>query len=88
MKDYLDKLLDSTVTVLTSDNQKYGNIKANIDGNIIIISNVDIPFKQGDLIIRKLPNSTEEKYKIKNPIFKEKSPGLREHFQITVIKES
>lgn len=59
-----DKMLTSIINIEKPDGKQFNNIKAKISSENILIHDVKLPIKNGDIISRKLPNGNIEKFEI------------------------
>lgn len=77
-------LMRDKVTVLKQNGEKYEDIKASVDSDIIYINRSDILIETGDLIQRIMSNRGIETYKVIDPGFHEGSGiGIPAGYQIT-----
>lgn len=84
------KLINDKITLIKNSGKEIKDIDASVQKNKIIILDEKLPFEEGDLITRKLPNGTLEEYKIIDTGFQD-SPfpdKIPSHFNLTVEKSS
>lgn len=84
----LSNMLKDKVTLIKKDGERYENIKASVQKEIIFIDDASLPIEENDRFIRKLSNGLEESYIIIDRGFYEKFSGVNAHYQCEVQKET
>lgn len=83
-----DKFLNDIVTIIKANGERYENIKAQVGSNEIFIHDTNLPIKDGDIILRELPNKTIERFKIIEVVFNREFQSIPANFELKVKKES
>jgi hypothetical protein len=80
--------LTDTVSLVKSDEQRYDNIKALVQPEMIFIADASLPIEEGDRITRELPNGLVESYLVLDRGFYSAMPRMDAHYQVKVRKET
>lgn len=83
--DFLSLCTD-TVSVFKSNGEKFDNIPANVQSDLIFIPGIKPLIDSGDLIHRKMSNGGEETYEVIDPGFHEEFYGISAGYQMNVKK--
>lgn len=81
------KFKTDKVTLIKEDGQKYEDIFANVQPNLIFIDDATLPIEEGDKLIRVLPNSLKEVYVVMDRGLYSGIGGIKAHYQVKVRKE-
>jgi len=79
---------NENVTLVKSNGDRYEDIKASVQSDMIFIDDASLPIEEDDTIIRKLPNGLLEKYRVVDRGFYEKVASIPAHYQVKVQKVS
>lgn len=80
-----EDMAPDNIDIIKPDGKKFENIKAYVQGRIII-ERGDIIIESGDFIQRKMSNGGTETYEVLDPCFYECSEGFPAHYQIKYKK--
>jgi len=80
----LRSMAKDIVTIEKSSGEQIGGVQALVQSDMIFIVDPNVPLEEGDLIIRKLRNSTEEIFEVTDRGYLEGQHGIESHFQAKV----
>ncbi len=83
----LNSILKDTITIVNQNGNINKDIKASVQKDKIIITDVKIPVEVNDLIIRRLPSGIEEKFKVIDPQFTQGSNRIPSYYSIIYEKK-
>jgi hypothetical protein len=81
-----DEFKNENVTLKKKNGERYEDIMASVQPDMIFIDNASLPIEEEDIIIRKLPNGLVEKYKVLDRGFYKKIASMPAHYQVKVQK--
>ncbi|MEX0597392.1 MAG: hypothetical protein WD512_12935 [Candidatus Paceibacterota bacterium] len=79
---------NENVTLIKTNGDRYEDVEASVQSDMIFIEDTSLPVEEGDTFIRKLPNGLIEKYKVLDRGFHEKFSSMPAHYQVKVHKLS
>jgi ElaB/YqjD/DUF883 family membrane-anchored ribosome-binding protein len=82
------RTLRDTVSLIKANGQRYNNIKAFVQPNMIFIADASLPIEEGDKLTRELPNGLEESYLVLDRGYYSPVQGMDAHYQVKVRKET
>lgn len=81
-------LMRDKVSLVKKNGNKFNDIRADVQPEIIFIDDATLPIEEGDKLIRTLPNNLTESYIVLDRGYYEGIGGIRSHYQVKVRKES
>lgn len=85
---FFNQIQNDNITIIKEDGRRFEDVKASVQSDIIIIDNKSLPIEEGDVIIRKLPSNSVEKYKVLDRGFISGPGSMPDHYQVKVEKLS
>ncbi|MCP4113134.1 MAG: hypothetical protein GY749_47660 [Desulfobacteraceae bacterium] len=82
-----EEFLTDIVSLIKKSGERFDNIEAGVQPNLIYVKNSSLPIETGDKIKRVLPSKIEETFVVTDPGFHAKFSGIEAHYQIKYIKE-
>ena len=77
----LGRMMFDTVALEKQSGERIKNINANVQPDMIFISDGSLPIEESDVLIRKLDNGLVERYKVLERGFYSKQMGISAHYQ-------
>ena len=88
MSSSFNNMLNDVVSLIKANGQRYDNIKASVQPQMIFISDSTLPIEEGDKIFRELPNGLTETYIVLDRGYYQKFHSMAAHYQVKVRKET
>jgi len=82
------EMMNDIVVLEKQNGQKFENIQADVQSNMIFINDAQLPIEEGDKLLRTLPNGLTESYIVVDRGFYEGFVGFPAHYQVKVRKSS
>jgi len=82
------QLMNDRVTLVKKDGQRFENIPASVQSNLIFTQNPQIPIEDGDCFERRLPSGVVESFVILDAGFHQRLHSIPAHYQSRVRKET
>jgi len=77
-----DKFLNDIVTLIKKDGTTYDDIRADVQADMILITDPLLDIESGDKIKRPLPSGVEETFEVTDPVFRQKFTAIPAHYEI------
>ncbi len=81
-------MMNDMVALQKQNGEKFENIQANVQSNMIFIDDAQLPIEEGDKLLRTLPNGLTESYIVVDRGFNEAFIDFPAHYQVKVRKSS
>lgn len=82
------EMMNDIVTLEKQNGEKFENIPADVQSNMIFINDAQLPIEEGDKLLRTLPNGLTESYIVVDRGFYEAFIDFPAHYQVKVRKSS
>ena len=76
------EFMTDSVSVVNKNGAEHQNVKASVQKNIILVTDISIPIETGDKIIRVLPSKVKEVFEVVDPGYHAGFGGIDAHYQI------
>jgi hypothetical protein len=88
MSGFFNDVLNDKITIQKTTGQVFDNIRAHIDGNKVLIADIQLPLEEGDKIYRKLRNGLIETFVVVDRGFVDDPYGGLSHYDAKIKRES
>jgi hypothetical protein len=76
------EFMTDSVSIVNKNGTEHQNVKASVQKNIILVTDISIPIESGDKIVRVLPSKVKEVFEVVDPGYHAGFGGIDAHYQI------